>query len=251
MEPLVRPIGLEDRRAQPLRAVRERRSPIPVGASCRLRQRHLLPAEQRPELLRLEQVPPTRRLARQLELAEHGTGLRSPGRLARPPLRRESVAQLQIAGRCLEEPPYDELRRDGPVPAVRLQPERDVLALGTAQTVELASLPERDPAGAHPVRRDGELQVIARRRPRRARTARRRGQAAADRGCRARTAPGARALHTGPASARRPTPPRRPRRAGGDRPRRAPTRRALRTHRRTPRLCPGRIERPAAARCPP
>src|SRR5262249_59998144 len=60
------------------------------------------------------------------------------------PLIGEPPAQLLVALGGVEDPPHDELRRDGAVPPVLLQPERDVVTPGTAEPVELTAESERD-----------------------------------------------------------------------------------------------------------
>src|SRR2546423_6643544 len=75
---------------------------------------------------------------------EYAPRLGGPRVSACTPLRREPFAQLLVALGGVEDPPYDELRRDGAVPAVLLQPERDVVAPRAAEAVELAAEPERD-----------------------------------------------------------------------------------------------------------
>src|SRR5581483_11176523 len=59
-----------------------------------------------------------------------------------------------------EEPPDDELRRDRAVPAVLLEPERDVVA-PAPEGVEAASLAEGDrTAGVDPLAADPEAEML-------------------------------------------------------------------------------------------
>ena len=64
----------------------------------------------------------------ELELREDRARLGRPRALPRAPLAGEPVAQLVEAVGARRRPADDELRRDGAVPAVLLQPERDVVA---------------------------------------------------------------------------------------------------------------------------
>ena len=71
-----------------------------------------------------------------------------------PPELGEARAEILVAVGCVEEPPDDELRRDGPVPVVLLQPARDVEQAGRAAGRAAlpgrtrSHYPRRAPAGA-------------------------------------------------------------------------------------------------------
>src|SRR5579885_2659109 len=152
----------------------EDRHPLSVpGVSCR---RPPPPGERSPSVLRRlrlrrvakmlallaggEQAAP---LARdELELLEHGAGLRAPPALAAPPLPGEPRAELGVALVRGEDPADDELRRDRPVPAVLLQAEGDVVAADAPEAVELRPEAERDRrAGVAASLADAEAQVPA------------------------------------------------------------------------------------------
>ena len=163
------------------------------------------------------------------------------------------VAQLLEPVDGVEDAAHDELRRDDAVPAVLLEPERDVVALLAPEAVELRADAERDRrAGVAAALAHAEAQVLAVADRRRRRRPRSRRRAASPPGCRARTARAGRAPRRGRASSFAP---------GDDRVdvrdraqvvvRRAPRRRARRTPPRTTSICSARIVRPAAARWPP
>ena len=113
--------------------------------------------EQRAEALGLEQAPrlDARRRGRAPRRSPARAGSRRP---APSGTRDEPVAQAHVAVRRVEDPPHDELRRDGAVPVVRLQPERDVESTVAPEALELGAEAERDraSAGAH-----AEAQVLA------------------------------------------------------------------------------------------
>ena len=109
-------------------------------------------------------------------------------RLAGAPLRGEPVAQLVEAVGRVEDAAHDELRRDDAVPAVLLQPERDVVALLAPEAVELAAHAERDRrAGVAAALAHAEAQVLAVADRVDGRRPRSRRRAARHRDCRART----------------------------------------------------------------
>ena len=83
-------------------------------------------ARDRPERSRLEQLPPGA-LAR-AELGEDAARIGRPGVLPGPPEIRKPRSQLLVGSGRVEHAAHDELRRDRAVPAVLLQPERDVEA---------------------------------------------------------------------------------------------------------------------------
>src|SRR5919109_869415 len=89
----------------------------------------------------------------ELELCENRCRLRRPGFLPLPPEVGEPVPQPEETLVGVEDAPDHELRRDRPVPAVLLEPERDVEAAVAPQPVELPTLPERD-------RRTGVLAAV-------------------------------------------------------------------------------------------
>ena len=62
------------------------------------------------------------------------------------PLGGESLAQLEVTVRRLEDASDDQLRRGRPVPAVLLEPERQVVGADTAKTIELRPEAESDRA---------------------------------------------------------------------------------------------------------
>src|SRR5258708_4755501 len=73
-------------------------------------------------------------------------------------LAREQRAEALL---CREDSADDELRRDGAVPAVLLQPERDVVTSGTAVRIEALPEPEGDrAAGVEAVTPHPEAQVF-------------------------------------------------------------------------------------------
>ena len=88
---------------------------------------------------------------------------RASRRLALAPqlLEPRRAARSYAVGR-VEEPPHDELRRDGAVPAVLLQPEDEVVARLAPEPVELRAEAERDrAAGVAAVLAHAEAQVLA------------------------------------------------------------------------------------------
>src|SRR3954452_16444779 len=139
-----------------------------AGASPSVRARAALGAlrqlrlrEQREERLRLEQGAPVASLGER-KLGEDRCRARVAllGRLA--PLALEPVAPLEVAVVGVEDLAYVQLRRDGPVPLVRLEPEGDVVAPHPAEAVEPAPEAERDrAAGVAAVLADAEAQVLA------------------------------------------------------------------------------------------
>ena len=212
------------------------RAVVGRGWLGRGRERRLV--EQAAERLRLEQAPPPRAVARQLELREDRARRRASTRprRARHSLR-EPAAQLLVALGRVEDPAHDELRRDGAVPAVLLRAGTRRRSARAAEAVDLRAAAERDRrAGVAAALADAEAEVLAVADGRRARSARSRRRAASRPGCRGRTGPRRAELlaerQPELASRRR---PRRPRCAGGGRRRRAPRRRARRTPPRTPR----------------
>src|SRR5258708_9364889 len=114
------------------------------GALSRARQRRGL-SEQLAEPLRLEQAA-THAAAAERELVED----RLRDGIARlfAPLRAQPGRELAVAIVAVEDAADDELRRDRPVPAVLLQPERDVPAADAAQTVDVRAHAERDRTAA-------------------------------------------------------------------------------------------------------
>src|SRR5256885_12676874 len=88
-----------------------------------------------------------------------GGRVASLGRL--PPLVLEPFAQLCVAVVAVEDLAHVQLRRDGAVPLVRLELERDVVAANAPQPVELGAEPERDrAAGVASVVADAEAEVL-------------------------------------------------------------------------------------------
>jgi len=83
-------------------------------------------------------------------------------RLGEPPLLGEPLAQALVALRRVEHAADDELRGDGAVPVVGLQPEEDVVPADGAEPVELGSEAERDrTARVAPAVFDTETEVLA------------------------------------------------------------------------------------------
>src|SRR4051812_18140252 len=94
--------------------------------------------EQPAERVPLEQAPAA--CARhELELGEHRARVGAPPGVAALPLVAEPAAQLVEALARVEDAAHDELRRDGAVPPVLLQAERDVVAARPPEAVELAA----------------------------------------------------------------------------------------------------------------
>src|SRR5436190_12000691 len=95
-----------------------------------------------------------------VELVEDRLRLRIP-RL-RLPLGSQPRVDVVEAVVRVEHTPDDQLRRNCSVPAVLLQPERDVVATHAPVAVELRALPEGDrAAGIAAVAMDAETQVLA------------------------------------------------------------------------------------------
>ena len=145
--------------------------------------------------------PPAARV--EAELAEHRARLRRPRALAGAPELGEPVAQLLVARRRVEHAPHDELGSDGAVPAVLLEPERDVEA-ALPRAAGRAVRPCRTRSRCRRRGRAGGRGSAdaSRRRPSPARPPRSWRRAASRRGCRDRTAPAGRAPARGRASAR-------------------------------------------------
>ncbi len=130
--------------------------------SPRRRARARARGEQRAEALRLEQVPAAEPCLVELELGEDRRrfGVARLGRL--PELGDEPVAQLAEARGGDEDATHDELRRHRAVPAVLLEPERDVVAALAPVRVEPRAEAEGDrAAGVGAVAADAEAQVLA------------------------------------------------------------------------------------------
>src|SRR5438309_8167747 len=97
----------------------------------------------------------------QVKLGEDGRCGRIAHLRVLPPFGFEPLAQLGIALAGLEDLADVQLRRDGAVPAVLLEPERDVIAADVAKPVELGAEAERDrAAGVAPILSDAEAQVL-------------------------------------------------------------------------------------------
>src|SRR5262245_52967081 len=79
----------------------------------------------------------------------------------RRPLSAQPLVQLVEPIVRIEDTADDELRRDGAVPAVLLEPERDVVAPDSAEAVEPRPLSERDRAtGIAPVALHAEAEML-------------------------------------------------------------------------------------------
>ena len=109
---------------------------------------------------------PTRAGAASLRPRPARAPRRSPPRRDRASSRRHSALQPLALGQValvgLEHLAHVQLRGDGAVPLVRLEPERDVVCAGAAEAVEAAADPERDRAArVAPVLADAELEVLA------------------------------------------------------------------------------------------
>src|SRR6185436_11364845 len=115
--------------------------------------------QERDEALGLEQVP-LRTAVDEPELGEDRDRVGIAIFLA--PLRLEPFPLGDVAFVGLEHMTHVELRRDRPVPLVRLELECDIEETGPAQAFEPSAEPERDrtPRVA-PVRAHAELQVLA------------------------------------------------------------------------------------------
>src|SRR5436190_20288759 len=101
---------------------------------CRLRQRRRL-SEQPAEGRRLVEVA-LRGTFVEAELREDRRGVDRPRCLAGAPEPGEPFAELPIPRIGVEDPSDDELRRDGAVPAVLLEAERDVVGQVAPEAVE-------------------------------------------------------------------------------------------------------------------
>src|SRR5438270_595023 len=144
-----------------MKAEPARRAPRRRGRRPRRARESRLAREQRPEALRLEQMPTPEPRRLDLELGEDRGRLAVAlvGRLA--VFRDEPVAQLFEPRLGGEDPPHDELRRDSAVPAVLLEPERDVPTAVTPVAVELGPRAERDcRAGVEAVAPDAKAQML-------------------------------------------------------------------------------------------
>src|SRR6266545_5010588 len=101
------------------------------------------------------------KLCVELELVED----RLRDRVARlgAPLVPQPARELGVAVVRVEHTPDDQLRSDGPVPAVLLEAEHHVVAAGAPQPVEVGAHPERDRAAAVAavLAADAEAQVLA------------------------------------------------------------------------------------------
>ena len=194
-----------------------------------------------------------RRRRAQLELGEDRARLGRPRRLAAAPLLGEPAAQLVVALVRVEDPAHDELRRDRPVPAVLLEPERDVVAADAAEAVEL----RRRCRTRSPSRRRGRAggrgsAGACRRRPSTSSLSSQPSTSSVTPGLPRPNGAEARELlaeRRARAPGRRRS--RRRRSAGGGRRRRAPRRRARANAAANASTARARIVRPAAARWPP
>src|SRR5207302_8300742 len=109
-----------------------------------------------------EQMPPLLAVGGERELREDRGGLGRPGGRAGAPQAGQPVAQLAVAGLGVENSLDDELRRHRSVPAVLLEPERNVVRNLLPEPVELRAEPERDrAAGIATAVPDAEPQVLA------------------------------------------------------------------------------------------
>src|SRR3954469_6097473 len=104
---------------------------------------------------------PARTALLDVELVEDRLRLRI-ARAVRLPLHAQPLVDLVEAVVRIEDAAHDELRRDRAVPAVLLQPERDVVSTHAAITVELRPVSERDrAAGIAAVALYAETEVLA------------------------------------------------------------------------------------------
>src|SRR5439155_9252703 len=115
-----------------------------------------------PERLRLQQRPPATYRLLETELREDATRVGRPGSRPRAPELAQRRTQLLVPVGRVEDPPNDELRGDGSVPAVLLESACDVEAADRPEAVELRSLSERNRAASvTPVLADPEAHVLA------------------------------------------------------------------------------------------
>ena len=120
-------------------------APQATAALRRARQRGL--SEERPERLGLQEMASPGGFGfGQVELREDRPRLGRPGLLAGAPEPGQPRMQVVVAVVGLEQAPNDELWRNRPVPAVRLEAERDVVAPLGAEEIELSSQAEADRA---------------------------------------------------------------------------------------------------------
>src|SRR5262249_2710050 len=104
---------------------------------------------------------PTRAAGLDVELVEDLPRERR-ARAVRRPLRAEPLVQLVEPVVRVEDAAHDELRRDGAVPTVLVQAERDVVAPYSAEAVQLRPLPECNrAAGVAPVALHAEAEMLA------------------------------------------------------------------------------------------
>src|SRR5439155_546585 len=110
---------------------------------------------------RFDEVPAALASAVQPELGEDCGSLGASLLRFRPPFVGEPGAELSIAIRGVEDVPDHELRGNRPVPAIRLEPEGDVVVDRTAVAIELAPLAERDPSRTGSIHAHRELEMLS------------------------------------------------------------------------------------------